>query len=203
MALNNYTALQASVADWLNRADLTAQIPDFILLAETQLNRQLRTRDMLARQYTSATSQYLALPSDYAGIKSIQLNTSPVTRLDYAPPESMADRLNTHSIGKPQIYTIVNNQIELAPAPDATYELEIVYWQRLPALASNSTNWLLTKHPDVYLYGSLLQAAPYLRDDDRIQVWQGLQQAALNDINIDNERAERSGQPMKTRIRPF
>jgi hypothetical protein len=203
MALNNYTALQASVADWLNRSDLTSQIPDFILLAETQLNRQLRVRDMLSRQYTTASSQYVALPTDYSGIKSIQLNTNPVTRLDYAPPESMADRLNDHSTGKPQIYTIVNNQIELAPAPDASYEMEIVYWQRIPSLASNSTNWLLTKHPDVYLYGTLLQAAPYLRDDDRIAVWQGLQNAALNDINVDNERAERSGQPLKTRIRPF
>jgi len=55
MSITNYTELKAGVADWLNREDLTAQIPDFITFAEARLNRTLRVREMLTRRRTSTT----------------------------------------------------------------------------------------------------------------------------------------------------
>jgi hypothetical protein len=64
-----------------------------------------------------------------------------------------------------------------------------VFYSKIPALSdSNTTNWLLTASPDIYLYGSLMQSAPYLRDDDRVGIWASLYQKAIDDLNISNER---------------
>jgi hypothetical protein len=79
------------------------------------------------------------------------------------------------------------------PSPDTTYQAEIVYYGKIPALSdSNTSNWLLSLSPDIYLYGSLLQATPYLRDDERLPVIASLYQRMIEDMNISNERT--SGQ---------
>ncbi len=64
MALTTYTELKASVADWLNRTDLTSVVPDFIALAEAQIERTLRTRQMIVRATASIDTEYSAVPAD-------------------------------------------------------------------------------------------------------------------------------------------
>jgi hypothetical protein len=203
VALANYSDLTSAIADWLNRQDLTARIPDFVTLAEAQFNRQLRVRQMLARSDATLDVQYIALPADNIGLKNVKLLTSPITELSYAEPAYIDEMNRQYTSGKPRFYSIINNTISLAPVPDGAYAGEIQYWQRIPSLAGAATNWLMTLHPDLYLYGSLMQAAPYLKDDDRIQVWAGIVGSLLDDIRLDNERAEKSGNPLKMRIRPF
>ena len=87
----------------------------------------------------------------------------------------------------------MQNNIEFAPVPDSEYTLEIVYYQALPALADNTTNWLLDSHPDIYLYGSLMQSAPYLQADERIGVWAGKFQQILEQLKTSDEKARFSG----------
>ncbi len=65
MALTNYTELQASIADFLNRSDLTSVIPDFITMAEADMNRTLRIKEMSVRTRAPLNSQYLKLPVDF------------------------------------------------------------------------------------------------------------------------------------------
>ncbi len=82
----------------------------------------------------------------------------------------------------------MGDEIELIPTPDSDYTIEMVYRKNIPALASNSTNWLLTLAPDVYLYGMLLESAPYIKEDERIQVWAtGFAQAveSLNRLSLN------------------
>lgn len=204
MSLSNYTQLQASVADWLNRQNLATQIPDFIALAEAKFSRVVKTRDSVTRSIATLTTQYLTVPADYAGVKSVILtSTNPPTILQYASVEECTIEIARRPSGAPTLYTIVNNAFEFAPVPDGSYTVEIVYWATIPPLAINSTNWLLTKHPDLYLYGTLMQAAPYLKDDARVPVWQGIVDQVLEDIRLDNERTENSGRPLVMRIRPF
>jgi hypothetical protein len=83
MALTTYTELKASVADWLNRTDLTSVVPDFIALAEAQIERTLRTRQMIVRATASIDTEYSAVPADFLETKSIKLNTNPVTALTF------------------------------------------------------------------------------------------------------------------------
>ena len=193
MALSNYTELQASVADFLNRSDLTSVIPDFIKMTESELNRVLRTREMSVRTRAPVSKQYLKLPVDFLGMRNIELMTDPVTVLQYRNLENLDAHRASDSTGKPIFYSIMQNNIEFAPVPDSEYTLEIVYYQEIPPLADNSTNWLLTAHPDAYLYGALLQSAPYLHADERIGIWAGKFQQILEQLKTSDEKARFSG----------
>jgi hypothetical protein len=196
----NYTELQAAIASFLNRQDLASVIPTFVSLVEAHLNRTLRHRSMLGRATANLDTDFTTLPADFLEAKNIQLNTNPVTSLRFVTIEH-ADLLKTEATGQPQYYTLVGDTLEVVPSPDASYTVELVYYKKLPALASNSTNWLLTAHPDVYLYGALMQAAPYLKNDERLQVWGSLYTAAVSDLNASSDKAEFSGASLVMRAR--
>ena len=208
MALTTYTELKASLADWLNRSDLTSVIPDFISLAEAQMERQLRTRQMIVRATAlfAAAAEYGTVPDDFLEVKSIKLDTNPVTSLTFQTIDSLDQLSNTTylSSGKPLYFTVVGNQFRLLPIPDGAYTADLVYYAKLTKLsASVATNWLLTQAPDVYLYGSLLQAAPYLQDDARISVWSSLYLAGLDQLQVADDRGSTSGGALMARARTF
>jgi len=108
------------------------------------------------------------------------------------------------SSGVPIFFGIVGGQIRVLPIPDAAYTAELAYYAKLSKLsASVTTNWLLAQAPDVYLYGALLQAAPYLQDDARITVWSALYQAGLDQLQIADDRGSTSGGALLTRAKTF
>ena len=185
MAISTYAGLKTAIASWLDRTDLTDIIPDFIALAETRHKRDFKIRRMETRvtANTIEGTEFYTLPDDYVAMRNIKLNTDPKTPLDFLTPEIM-DRLNAGSSkGLPKAYTIKGNNIELRPLPDGVYEIEVSYYKHFAALSdSNTTNDMLTHHPDIYLYGALVEAEPYLQNDKRIQVWQGYYDRAKQDI---------------------
>ena len=208
MALTTYAELKTSVGDWLNRTDLATAISDFVSLAEAQIERQLRTRQMIVRATASfaAAAEYGTVPDDFLEAKAIKINTNPVTNLTFQTIDAMDQLSNTTylSSGKPLYFTVVGNQFRLLPIPDGAYTAELVYYAKLTKLSSTvATNWLLTQAPDVYLYGALLQAAPYLQDDARIQVWSSLYQAGLDQLQIADDRGSTSGGALMARARTF
>lgn len=193
MALSNYAELKTSVADWLNRSNLTNQIPDFITLAEAQMRRRLRRKTV--RASTTFTSDSYTLPSDCAELRSVRLVTSQTFRdtpIEIGTPEILAKhRAHLPVTGRPRFGSIVAGKLLLAPAPDTTYNAEITYFQKITPLSdSNTTNAALTDAPDLYLYGALLEAAPYLQDDERIPIWQSRFNSALEELNTAREREE-------------
>ena len=201
MALTTYTELKTSIGDWLNRTDLTSAIADFISLAEAQIERQLRTRQMITRSNADISTEYAALPSDFLETKSFKLtSTNPVTPLVFQTIDALDDLSRT----RPKYFGIVGGQVRVVPIPDATYTTELVYYANLSKLSSTvSSNWLLSASPDIYLYGSLLQAAPYLQDDARIPVWASLYDKALTDLQLADDRGATSGGAMSARARSF
>ena len=206
MALTTYNELKSSVADWLNRTDLTAVVPDFISLAEAQIERTLRTRQMIVRATASIDTEYSAVPADFLETKSIKLNTSPVTALAFESIDALDQLKATTYIaaGKPQYFGIVGGQIRVLPVPDSTYTAELTYYAKLTKLSSTvATNWLLAQAPDVYLYGALMQAAPYLKDDARITVWSSIYMKGLEDLQIADDRSATSGGAIMARARTF
>jgi hypothetical protein len=206
MALTTYTELKASIADWLNRTDLTAQIADFISLAESQIERQLRTRQMLTRTTLTIDAQFESTPSDFLEVRTLKLTgTNPITPLTFMTMDSL-DEQSTIDIGtgKPKYFTVVGTEFRFVPTPDASYASEIVYFAKLNKLSTSvATNFLLTSSPDIYLYGSLLQAAPYLLDDARISVWSALYERALSDLQLADDRGATSGGKLLTRAKTF
>ena len=203
MAISNYSELKSAIADWLDRTDLTDSIPDFITLAETRHKRDFKIRRMETRvtANTIADSEYYTLPDNYVAMRNIQLNTDPKTPLEYLTPEQM-DRIHAGSTkGKPKAFSIIGNNLQLRPIPDSVYEIEILYFKHFTPLSDgNTTNDMLTNHPDVYLYGALVEAEPYLQNDKRIQVWSAYYDRAKKDIIDSNERDRHSGVAPTTRI---
>lgn len=199
MALDTFAGLKATIADYLNRDDLTAIIPSFITIAEAKFNRKLRTRQMIKRANGQIESAFFAYPSDWLQAKEFQLNTNPIVRLQFVT-EAYGDELKANryvSIGQPAYYTITGTQLEFIPAPDSTYSAELTYYAKIPALSdANTSNWLLAYAPDLYLYGALLEAAPYLKDDERLAVWSQMYINSLGDIEVADQRASVSSTPL-------
>jgi hypothetical protein len=199
MALDTFAGLKATIADYLNRDDLTAIIPSFITIAEAKFNRKLRTRQMIKRAEGQIESAFFAYPADWLQAKEFQLNTNPIVRLQFVT-EAYGDELKANryvSIGQPAYYTITGTQLEFIPTPDSTYSAELTYYAKIPALSdSNTSNWLLAYAPDLYLYGALLEAAPYLKDDERLAVWSQMYVNSLGDIEVADQRASVSSTPL-------
>ncbi len=204
MAISTYSELQSAIGDWLNRSDLAAVVPNFIALAEANFNRQIRTRQMVKRATAQVEDGFTTLPTDFLEAKNVQLNTSPIRALTYVTLDAADGIRAGAATGMPAHYTIVGTAIELVPYPSGTYELELAYYGRIPALSSVQTiNWLLTDHPDVYLHGALMQSAPYLRDDERIATWGSVYQAALRDLKLADDKSAVSGSPLISRAPVF
>ena len=199
MALDTFADLKATIADYLNRDDLTAVIPSFITIAEAKFNRKLRTRQMVKRANGQIETAFFAYPSDWLQAKEFQLNTNPIVRLQFVT-EAYGDELKSNryvSTGQPVYYTITGTQLEFIPTPDSTYSAELTYYAKIPALSdSNTSNWLLAYAPDLYLYGAMLEAAPYLKDDERLAVWSQMYVNSLGDIEVADQRASVSSTPL-------
>lgn len=200
-----YTGLKASIADFLNRSDLTAAIPDFVALAEAQMSRRLLqdgpVRMMMARSDATLTSEFVSVPTDFMGVRTIYVTGSDtpsgLMQLQIATPDEINDLKTYYSDGNfdgLKRFAVVGSSFQFWPWTGTSVTAEITYWQRVPALASNSTNWLLTSHPDAYLYGSLLQSAPYLKDDGRLQTWSTMLQTILADIVSADKMEQASAQ---------
>lgn len=195
MALSTYSELKTSIAGWLNRedADTIAKIPDFIALAEAKIARDVRHWRQEKRVTTSVNEQYENLPNDWLEMIQIQLTAG--GRLQVISAAELQERKEASSIvQKPKYYRLTSDQIEFYPTPDSSYEVAMQYYARVPALSDVETfNWILTDYPDIYLYGSLVHAAPYLIDDQRLNVWASLYQSAVDALNQDNTKSRVSG----------
>ena len=193
MALSTFTELKDAIADWLDRSDLTARIPDFIALAEARINRELRIRPMEVRSTMTTTSgnQYFNLPGGYIQMRNIQLNTNPTTPLEYITPE-MLDRLyGSSTTGKPRAYTLIGDEIQLAPIPDSAYTLEMAFYEKFTALGDGTSgtvtnNWLTANAPDILLYGALMEAEPFIKNDERIQTFTAQYKEELDSMTLQN-----------------
>jgi len=199
MAIDTYSGLKTTIADYLNRDDLTSVIPSFITLAEAKFNRKLRVRQMVKRATATLDTQYFAFPADFLQAKEFQLNTNPITYLQYVTQNQGDYGSSTQYVasGKPQFYTIIGTQIQVIPTPDGSYTGELTYYGKIPVLSdSNTSNWLLAYAPDLYLYGALLEASPYLKDDERLAVWSSLYSNSIGDIEIADQRASVASTPI-------
>ena len=191
MAIGTYAELQTAVANWLDRADLTDRIPEFIALGEARMNRLLRLR-MMESKYTASTvaaQRNYALPTGYVQMRNFQINVTPIRPLQYVTPE-VYDRLwGGSSSGTPEIYTIITNEVQLGPQPDSIMTMEMLFYKKITALsASNTTEQMLTENPDIYLYGALMEAEPFIMNDERVGLWaQGFAQGVQALQEQDNK----------------
>ena len=200
MAIGTYAELQTAVANWLDRDDLTARIPEFITLAETRFNRLLRLRSMESK-YTANTvagQRNLALPTSYIQMRNFQVNTNPLTTLSYVTPE-IYDRLwGGSTSGTPKFYTILANEVSFGPIPATVMQVEMLFYKKFDNLSvTTTTNSLLTDAPDVYLYGAMMEAEPFIMNDERVALWATSLSKAIQEMQEQDNKDRHSGSALR------
>lgn len=201
--ITNFGTLKTAIADFLNRDDLTSVIPQFVGLAQGQFNRKIRSHRQITRASLTIDAQFEALPADWLETIRITMDANPIRVLTQMSMDDLTRyRTGTDNTTDAPVYFSHNGtDIELFPTPSTSYTGEITYYAKIAALsADGDTNWLLTNHPDVYLYGSLVHTAPYLKDDARIAIWAGLLAQAMTEIE-EESGAARFGSPLRMRMR--
>ena len=131
-------------------------------------------------------------------MRNFQLNTRPITTLSYVTPE-IYDRLWGGSQGgTPKFYTIVADEISLGPVPGSVITMEMLFYKRFTDLSDAApTNWLLTNAPDIYLYGSMLEAEPFIMNDERVSLWSSALSEAVSQIQEQDNKDRHSGSALR------
>ena len=212
--ITDYTTLVAAIADFLDRKDLEGQIPLFLQMCESAVNRDLRTHKMICKGQTvgSRRDNFIPLPDNWLEGRNVEVimlvenPDDPPNLIDgdkfqasYQPPDGI-DQMKQNNIqwrptGKNQVhYTYYGDVIEIYPDPGQDFRVVMEYYERLPSLAvATPVNHLLISDPDVFLYGSLIHSAPFLRDDPRLAVWGQMYGSAVAKLNKTSERSMTSG----------
>ncbi len=196
MAFDTRADLVSAIAGWLNRSDLAARIPEFIRLTEARLNRLLRDPEQIVAATVSFTAGSGALPADFGEMIAIGpqgYRLSQVTPGEFGTYRSQA--------GEARVYAVIGENVSILPA-NASVTLPIVYYRAIPPLvADSSSNWLLSRAPDVYLWGCLLQAELYGWNDERLPLLKTGWDEAVAELRIDGEQRRWGAAPLTPKIR--
>ena len=204
MALASYSDLKTSIANWLNRSDLTTEIAnDFIVLTEADLNSKLRVRKMITSTSITIDSETESLPTDFLQVRDFFI-TSGGTKyaLKYITPAQMDQIRGSSTTGMPSAYTILGDSFRFAPIPDSAHTGTLNYYAKFAALSdTNTSNYILASHPAIYLYGSLYHAANFLGgvDPQRLQQWQGMYTTAMERLERNDREDQYGNAPLQQR----
>jgi hypothetical protein len=198
ISIVDYDSLQLGVAAWLHRDDLTASIPDFIALAEADMNVRCKLVDFETTASITITSGFGTLPTGFIGMRSIYWDSDPDYPLIYVTPEKFDD-LRGNDSGDAYYYTISGTTVRTTPMGSGT--AVATYLSQFTSLSgSNETNSLLSNFPDAYLYGACHHGCVYTNDDPNAQKYLGLFNSAIERINQNNADKKWAG-PLAVRTR--
>ena len=184
MAIVTYSDLQTAIANWMVRDDLTSRIPDFIDLFEARINRMLRVRQMETTASLTPSSGVASLPADFLEWRSLTYMGTVQNDIEYVVPSVFTELYpDTPSDTPPTIFTIVGSSINMMPIDTANTTVRLDYYATIAQLSvSNTTNWLLTAYPDLYLFGSLVEGFLYIMDPDASQMWKARADEIIQEI---------------------
>tara|TARA_A100001515_G_scaffold31888_1_gene24802 strand:- start:52 stop:729 length:678 start_codon:yes stop_codon:yes gene_type:complete len=204
MALSSYSALKTSIANWLNRTDLTSEIEDFIVLAEKDFNSKLRIRQMISSDSSfSINAETVALPTGFLQVRDFFITQGGSKfSLQYITPAQMDQIKGSSVVGQPSNYTIIGENFRFAPTPSSTYTATLNFYKEFDPLSdSNTSNYILASHPAIYLYGSLYHSANFLGgvEPRLIQQWQQMYATALERLERNDREDQYGNAPLQQR----
>ena len=199
MALDTYSDLSSAITDWLNDANLSTKVDTFIRLAEARFNRVVRHPDMESFTTLSLTAETASLPAGAVGIKIMWIDGSPDNQL---VPMSLSDlkMLYGGRSGTPQAYAIAGGNIYFGPVSSSD-TVQVIYYTGIPNLngTTNTTNWLLTSHPDIYLFACLVMAEARGWNDERLPLLKSALDEALAELSAAGQKKRYGGAPLQAR----
>lgn len=198
MSIATYAELKTAIASWLNRSDLTASAGDFITLSEAKINRRLRVSEMeTAMVSTAIAGGVIARPVDMVAVKTLWVTGDEQRTLEQKTLEFI-QRFPT-SASRPQFYAWSTTDLAFYPSSGS---VQGIYYGKVPALSdSNTTNWLLTASPDLYLWAGLEQAAFFIKDDNEAAKWSAKADGLIQELNDTSKANQFSGGPLVARAR--
>jgi hypothetical protein len=168
MAITTSTELQTAIKNWTQRADLDSRLPEFIAMVEAKFNRELRVIDQETKLATfTIGGEYVAQPTDFLQVKTFYLN-SPKRNLNYYASDLITSVHGSATNGSPENYSLEGANFRFGPFPSSTGTVvaTLVYAAKVISLTATSVNWVLLSHPDVYLYGCLLESDIFAKDTE-------------------------------------
>jgi hypothetical protein len=192
MAITTYAELKTAVENWLDHTLFTARVPEFIALFEACANRRLRARQMETSTNLTPSDGSVALPADYLAWRRVTWTGSTRVDLEYVHPSYLQAAYPTSPADVPRIFTIEGSTLKVRPLD--TTPLEFDYYQKIPALSdSATTNWLLSAHPDLYLFGSLVEAEMFGVNDERAPIWKARRDEIFDEIEKLSNKTRGAG----------
>ncbi len=193
MSLTTYLGLKDSIESWSHRNDVANRLDDFIDLAESEMYRHLRIRDMETRTTATTSGRYLALPTGFLEMRRVRLiSGAQYFELLYSTPEGM---YISQDSGIPGVYTITS-QLEFDRSPDSAYTIEYQYYVSLSALSAGSpTNAILTRFPNIYLFGSLWALYLWALQEDKAEYYYGKFMQAIQTANREDSKGRHGPAP--------
>lgn len=199
--ITSYAGLKKTLAAYLGwdaGGEVEEFLPDIIRMAELRLQRDMRLRVMERTGYRDTTpgESDVWLPDKrvdgdwdvFLDMREVCLSGNPNVNIEYAAPDIFTDR--SRGTGCPAVYTIVGRCLRFAPTPDAAYRILLTYYAEIPPLSDKqSTNEVLLKYPDLYLYGALVESVGFLRSSVPAQEWTALYSSAKTAAQYNDSRA--------------
>ena len=194
MAIGTYTELQSAIGNWLDHSLYSARAPEFISLFEASANRRLRVRQQETTAVITVTAGSGNLPSDYLAWRQvISASAGVVADLEYDTSKYLTALFPTVPSGPPTHFYIQGTQITVRPVPTSE-TIAMIYFAKVAALTdSATTNWLLTEHPDLYLFGSLVEAEMFGVDDERAPLWKARRDEIFDEIEKLSNKSRGAG----------
>lgn len=198
--ISNYTTLQTAIADYLTRDDLTSFIPNFIQNCENKVYRTLNLRNEETALSVSISSGVAAVPADFKALKYAYFDEAPVTVLKWVPPSELYKKYPVRSGAEtPSVISREGTNFIFGPlSKDGT--LTGIYYAKQDPLRTTDPSWYVTNAPEVLLYGSLLEAEPFIQGDQRIPVWQEFFRDALQTVMDEQDNAETAMSPLMASV---
>ncbi|RLA03861.1 MAG: hypothetical protein DRQ47_04390 [Gammaproteobacteria bacterium] len=206
MDYDEIVALALSYADRENDTELPGKMDSFLRIVEARMNRafkvgKMSTRASIDLSGASVDQEYFGLPSDFGGLRDIEYKsgTSRAT-FNYLSPEQMNAKFTANLTDTKLYYTLLANQIQIYPVSSGSGYLEIIYYQKVPALTSgDSTNWLGDNNPDAYVFGLMTEVSAFVKDKEAALLWDGRFKESLAEIENDDSSERWSGTALQTR----
>jgi|TARA_R110000787_G_scaffold171147_1_gene283794 hypothetical protein len=204
MALTTYTDLKTSIANWLNRSDLTTEIAgDFIALAEADFNAKLRIRQMEQIDEITINAETVTVPTGFISVRSLYiLSGSTKYNVEYITPANLFKTKGSSTSGLPRVYSIESDDatesFRFAPTPDTSYTGYLQYYKAFNNLSDSvASNYILSAHPAIYLYGSLYHASNFLGgiDPNQTAQWMNMYSMALERCENNDRQDSYGGAP--------
>ncbi len=202
-AFDTYTKLLNGIEDILAREDLKVRIAGWIWLAEIQIQRTLEmqaTETVLTGETFVADQQYIDPPTDFLSARYIEIQSNPLRYIYPASFDRITNARQNVTDGIPRLFAVHAGQIELGPAPGTAETYDLYYYSGLTHLSqTNQTGWLLDHGADALMYTALINSAPFLGEDERMETWGTLAGSGVESLRILAWRQKVGGGPIVTR----